>query len=80
MMSEDVERAPPNAAGNDDLDALLAQPAWERAGLVVRRRQHLGVQDGLGFWVHLDQGKLAAAAKVSVKVTVFVGDGNFHEW
>ena len=78
MMGEVGQRALTDAARNDNLDALLTQPARKCAGLMFRRGQHVGMQRYLLFRVHLHQRKLTAAAEVSVQVAVFMGDGNFH--
>jgi hypothetical protein len=78
VLGENVERPSANATDDDNTDALLAEPARERTGLVFGRRHHLSVQRHFLFWVHLDQRKLAAAAEVSVEATVFMGNGNFH--
>jgi len=38
VLGKNGQRALPNAAGDDHLNALFAQPAWEQAGLVLGRR------------------------------------------
>jgi hypothetical protein len=54
VLGEDVERTPADATHDDSGDALLAQPAGECTGLVLRRRYHLDVLGHFLVRVHLD--------------------------
>jgi hypothetical protein len=78
VMGEVGQSALTDASSNDDLNALLAQPARENAGLVFGGRQHLCAERDFSIRIHLDQRKLAATAKVSVEAAGYMGDGNFH--
>jgi hypothetical protein len=81
FLGEDGQRPPANAANNDDLRALLAQPARKEAGGVWRRLHRPDADDFPLLWVCLYQRELSAAAKVSVKPAFGCGncDGN-HLW
>lgn len=64
VLGENGQRPLANAADDDHLNVLFAQPARECAGLVVGRRQSLRSENGLGVLVHLDQRKVPAAAEM----------------
>ena len=81
FLGEDGQRAPANAAHDDDARALLAQPARKKSRR-VRRRCHRPDADDLPLIrVCLHERELSAAAKVSVKPAFGCGncDGN-HLW
>jgi hypothetical protein len=65
-----------DASGDDHPDASLAQPSWERARLVFRRRGKLRAQHRFLSGIHFDERKLAAAAEVAVQASVVAGNGN----
>jgi hypothetical protein len=70
MLRKVGERALANAAGDDHRDALIAQPTGEGAGLVFRRRHHLGASRYLLPGIHLDQREFSATTEVTVQPTV----------
>lgn len=80
LLREEGQRPATNAAGNDNLNPLFAEPAREGAGPVFRRGQDCGVEHCLFLRVHLDQGKFVAAAEVTVKAAMFNREGDFHGW
>ena len=67
FLGEDGQRTLANAAHNDDLRALLTQPAREKSRR-VRRRCHRPDADNFPLLgVRLHERELSAASKVSVK-------------
>ena len=67
FLGKDGQRPPANAAHNDDVRALLAQPAREESRR-VRRRGHRPDADNFSLLgVRLHEREFSAAAKVSVK-------------
>jgi hypothetical protein len=64
VLGKNGQRAMANAAGDDHLNVLFAQPSRECTGLVLGRRQSLRSENGLGVLVHVDQRKVPAAAEM----------------
>ena len=64
VLGKNGQRALANAADDDHLNVLFAQPSRECTGLVLGRRQSLRSENGLGVLVHLDQRKVSAAAEM----------------
>ncbi len=80
MLGEVVERTPAHAAGDDHLDGLLAQPAWERAGLMFGGGQGFDLQGEAFLGVEVDEGELAATTEVVVQASILNWDGEDHGW
>ncbi len=78
VLGEQIQRTPAHAASDDNLDALLVQPAGQKSRL-VRRRNHPGLVGSLlRRRVGFDQGELFAVAKVFGQAASGEGNGNFH--
>jgi len=73
------QRPPTNAASDNHLNTLFAQPARKRAGLVLGRGQHLRAQRDFLLGVHFDQRELLAAAEMFVQAAVFIGNSDLHK-
>ena len=80
VMCEVGQCATANAAGNNHLNTLFAQPARKRTRLVLGREQHLRVQRDFLLRIHFDQRELLAAAEVLVQAAVFMGNGDLHKY
>ena len=78
LLREKIQRAPPNAAGDHDICALLTQPAREKARRVGWRYQGPDVEDSALLGVHLDQREFPAAAKMFVQAAFGCGEGDDH--
>ena len=78
FLGEDGDRTLANAAHNDDLRTLLAQPARENSRRVRRRRHRPDADNFPLLGVRLHEREFSAAAKVSVKPAFGCGncDGN----
>lgn len=77
-LREQIQRAPAHATRDDELDALLLQPARQNSWL-MRRRNHRGLTGDLfRRWIGFNQGELVAMAEVVGQAPGRQGNGNFH--
>ena len=76
MPGKDGQGALADPADDDQFYAQALQPAGKRTGDMFGRRQRFGAQGGA--WIHLDQRKVAAAAKMRIQAAVFNRYNNFH--
>ena len=76
FLGKDGQRPPANAAHNDDLRALLAQPAREKSRGVRRRRDRPDADNFPLLRVRLYKRELSATAKMSVKPAFGCGNCN----
>lgn len=79
VLGKEGEGALADAARDHDLDALLAQPAWQQSRLMGRRCDLSRRERLLGFWVGLNEGELLAMAEVFRQASAGEGNGNFHQ-
>lgn len=79
VLGEVRQRPVTNAARDDDLHAVLAQPPRKEPGLMFGSWQDLRLDDPLRLWVHLDDGELTAATKMAVQSAVLSRKGNLHK-
>lgn len=64
VLGKNGQRPLANAAGDDHLNVLFAQPSRERPGLVLGGGQNFGAQDGFCALIHFDQREVPAAAEM----------------
>lgn len=74
VMRKVFQGAPANAVDNHHLNTLFAEPQGKGAGLMLRCRQQLGVQDGLDTGVHLSCA-FSTTAEMPVQTSVLMGNG-----
>ena len=78
VLCKNGQRPPPDAAGDHDLRALLAQPARKKSGRVRRRNHRALVENRSPSGIHLNEGKFPAAAEMFMKPAVGRGKSNRH--
>ena len=78
VLGEQIQSASAHAAGDDDLDALLVQPAGQESRLVRRRYHPRLVEDVFRTGVGFDQSELFAVAEVLGQPSGDQGNGNSH--
>ena len=78
VLDEQIQGASAHAAGDDDVDPLLLQPAGQESRLVRRRNHPRLVEDVFRTGVGFDQSELFAVAEVLGQPSGDQGNGNFH--
>src|SRR5664280_10265 len=76
LLREQIQGAPPNAARDDNIRALFAQPAREKSRCVWRRRHWSNAYNFPLFGIGLHECESFAATKVSVKPAFGGGNGD----
>lgn len=80
VMGKSGQRALPDAARDDDLNALFTQPSRKQSRLMWRGGNDLCGPHRLRLRIRFDEGEGATAAKVTMQATVAHGDGNAERW
>ena len=78
VLGEQVERAAAHASGNDDLHALLLEPARQEAGLVRRRGDEGLTGDFTYGLVDIDDGELLAVSEMGAQAAGRERYGDLH--